>query len=252
MRINTISDNQLIFLGTAGGRFTVFNQLRKSAGIWFKINNKLFAIDPGPGALIEAIKHKLQPSSLSGIFLSHRHLDHCADINAIIESMTEGGHKKRGTVLAPYDATEIDPVILRYNRKNFTLINTNEFSSYDVDGIKIETKARHIHTVDVYGAIFDNRFSYIADTRYFDDLPNMYKTDIVIANVVFCHERKGFKHLSSDDIYKFLEVFKPKKFIITHFGLSFLKKKPWEVAKEISDKTGCDVVSAYDGMVVDI
>ncbi len=252
MRINTISDNQLIFLGTAGGRFTVFNQLRKSGGIWFNINGKIFAIDPGPGALIESIKHKLMPNKLSGIFLSHRHLDHCADINAVIESMTEGGHKKRGIVIAPYDATEIDPVILRYNRKNFTLINTNGFSTYVIDDVKIETKAKHLHPVDVYGAIFDNRFAYIPDTSYFDDLPYMYQADIVIANVVFCHKKKGFKHLNSDDVYRFLEIFKPKKFIMTHFGLSFLKKKPWEIAKEISNNTGCDVVAAYDGMVVDI
>jgi ribonuclease BN (tRNA processing enzyme) len=252
MKINTISDNQLIFLGTAGGRFTVFNQLRKSGGIWFKLKGKQFAIDPGPGALIESIKHKLPPNRLDGIFLSHRHLDHCADINSIIESMTEGGHKKRGVVLAPYDATEDDPVILRYNRKNFTLITTKEHKEYDIEGVKIKTKARHIHTVENYGAIFDDRFSYIPDTKYFDDLPKMYQTDIVIANVVFCHNREGFKHLNSDDIYRFIEIYKPKKFIMTHFGLSFLKKKPWDVAKEISKKTNCDVAAAYDGMVVDI
>ncbi len=252
MRINTISDNQLIFLGTAGGRFTVFNQLRKSGGIWFNINNRLFAIDPGPGALLESIKHKILPNRLSGIFLSHRHLDHCADINSIIESMTEGGHKKRGVVIAPYDATEEDPVILKYNRKNYTLINTKEFSKYDIDGVSIETKAKHKHTVETYGAVFGKKFAYIADTSYFDELPVYYDSGIVIANVVFCHKKSGFKHMNSDDVYKFLEVHKPDMFIITHFGLSFLREKPWEIAKTISQKTGCNVIAAYDGMRVDL
>ncbi len=254
-KVNTIENNQLIFLGTAGGRFTVFNQIRKSGGIWFKLNNKLFAIDPGPGALIESIKHKLYPSKLSGIFLSHRHLDHCSDINAVIESMTEGGHKKRGVVLAPYEATEEDPVILKYNRNNFKLINTQEFKTYEVDGVLIETKSKHIHTTETYGAIFsfENRaFAYIPDTLYFEELPKLYRVDIVIMNTVFHHQRSGFKHLSSDDVYRFLDVFKPKKTIITHFGLSFLRDKPWEVAKKISEKTGCDVVAAYDGMVVNL
>ncbi len=254
-RVNTIENNQLIFLGTGGGRFTVFNQIRKSGGIWFKLNDKLFAIDPGPGALVEAIKHKLYPNRLSGIFLSHRHLDHCADINSVIESMTEGGHKKRGTVLAPYEATEIDPVILRYNRKNFTLINQKEFSTYEVDRVKIETKAKHLHTTETYGAVFsfnNYSFAFIPDTLYFDELPKIYRADIVIMNTVFHHKRAGFKHLSSDDVYIFLEQFKPKKLIITHFGLSFLRDKPWDVAKKISSETGCDVVAAYDGMVVDL
>jgi len=254
-KINTISDNQLIFLGTAGGRFTVFNQIRKSGGIWFKLNGKLFAIDPGPGALIEAIKHKLYPSKLSGIFLSHRHLDHCADINSVIESMTEGGHKKRGVVLAPYEATEIDPVILKYNRKNFTLINTEEFYTYEVEGIRIETKAKHLHTTETYGAVFSfeaHNFAFIPDTLYFNEIPEFYRSNIVIMNTVFSHKRVGFKHLSSDDVYRFVDKFKPKRLIITHFGLSFLKEKPWEVAKKISEDTGCDVVAAYDGMVVDL
>ncbi|AEA33150.1 MBL fold metallo-hydrolase [Hippea maritima] len=254
-RINTISDNQLIFLGTGGGRFTVFNQIRKSGGIWFKLNGKLFAIDPGPGALVEAIKHKLYPSKLSGVFLSHRHLDHSADINAIIESMTEGGHKKRGTVLAPYEATEVDPVILHYNRKNFHLINQTEFSTYEVDGVKIEVKAKHLHTTETYGAVFSfssHKFAFIPDTLYFDDLSELYRADIVIMNTVFCHTRPGFKHLSSDDVCKFLEKHRPKKLIMTHFGLSFLKEKPWEVAKQIASETGVDVVAAYDGMVVEL
>ena len=255
MKVNTINNNQLIFLGTGGGRFTVFNQLRKSGGIWFMLNNKLFAIDPGPGALIEAIKHKLYPNKLSGIFLSHRHLDHCSDINAVIESMTEGGHKKRGVVLAPKEATEIDPVILKYNRKNFTLINTEEFAEYQIDGVKISTKKRHQHTTETYGAVFEfenHSFAYIPDTAYFDELTELYKSEIVIMNTVFCKPRSGFKHLSAMDVYRFLDGFKPKLLIITHFGLSFLKQKPWEVAKQISTETGCRVVAAYDGMVVDL
>ncbi len=254
-RVNTINDNQLIFLGTGGGRFTVFNQLRKSGGIWFKLNGKLFAIDPGPGALVEAIKHKLHPPKLSAIFLSHRHLDHSADMNALIESMTEGGHKKRGIVFAPREATEEDPVILKYNRKNFELINQAEFHTYEVNNVRVEVKRKHMHTTETYGAVFSfgsHGFAFIPDTLYFAELPELYKADIVIINTVFHHERKGFMHLSSDDIYKFLEKHRPNKLIMTHFGLSFLKEKPWEVAKKISEDTGCDVVAAYDGMVVDL
>ena len=254
-RINTVSDNQLIFLGTGGGRFTVFNQIRKSGVIWFKLNGKLFAIDPGPGALIEALKHKLHPNKLSAIFLSHRHLDHSADINTIIESMTEGGHQKRGVVFAPHEATDIDPVILLYNRKNYTLINQKEFETYDIDGVRIEVKCKHQHTTETYGAVFSYKsygFAFIPDTAYFDELADCYKSKIVIMNTVFCKRRTNFKHLAAEDVYRFVDKFKPKKLIITHFGLSFLKEKPWEVAKRISADTGVDVVAAYDGMVVDL
>ena len=60
-------------------------------------------IDPGPGSLIRCLrsKPKLDPSSLDGILLTHRHLDHAGDVNVMIEAMTEGGHKKRGSSLRP-------------------------------------------------------------------------------------------------------------------------------------------------------
>ncbi|RKX60208.1 MAG: MBL fold metallo-hydrolase, partial [Thermodesulfobacteriota bacterium] len=43
---------ELIFLGTAGGRYVVAKQLRASAGTLLKINNSYLLLDPGPGTLV--------------------------------------------------------------------------------------------------------------------------------------------------------------------------------------------------------
>ena len=108
----------LKFLGTAGARFVVSKQLRKSGGLWLSIDNTNVLIDPGPGSLIRCLssKPKLNPMDLDGIILTHRHIDHSNDINILIEAMTNGGFKKKGVVFAPSDALDDDPVILKYVR----------------------------------------------------------------------------------------------------------------------------------------
>ena len=70
--------NMIKFLGTAGARFVVSQQLRKSGGIWIRLDDSNVLIDPGPGTLIRCLssKPKLNPMNLDAIILTHRHLDH--------------------------------------------------------------------------------------------------------------------------------------------------------------------------------
>ncbi|MBU1999212.1 MAG: MBL fold metallo-hydrolase, partial [Candidatus Omnitrophica bacterium] len=106
------------FLGTAGARFVMIKQLRASAGLWISCQGTNVIIDPGPGSIVHCAKSrpKLDPSKLDAVILTHRHLDHCGDVNVMIEAMTEGGFKKRGLVFCPQDALEGDPVIFKYLR----------------------------------------------------------------------------------------------------------------------------------------
>ena len=73
-------------------------------------------VDPGPGALVRALSHvpPCNPRELDAIVLSHKHLDHSGDVNALIEAMTSGGFRRRGAVLAPADAFDDEPVVLPY------------------------------------------------------------------------------------------------------------------------------------------
>ena len=81
--------SSLLFLGTAGGRVLVFRQLRASGGLWLESNGTNILIDPGPGSLIRCLEQNLNPQTLDAIILTHKHLDHTADINVIIEACIE-------------------------------------------------------------------------------------------------------------------------------------------------------------------
>src|SRR6266513_4427603 len=107
---------KLTFMGTAGARFMVAKQLAASGGLYLEDEGTRLAMDPGPGAIVQYAKRKVDLAKLDGILLSHRHLDHCGDGNVMIEAIPEGGFRPRGPLLCPGDALAEDPVVLRYLR----------------------------------------------------------------------------------------------------------------------------------------
>lgn len=246
----------LKFLGTAGARFVMIKQLRASGGVWIFSQGANVLVDPGPGSLLRcaASRPKLDPSKLDGIILTHRHLDHSGDINVMIEAMTEGGFKKRGMVFCPSDAVGDDPVILKYARafpEKIEILEEN--SRYEVAGFKFQTSIRHIHPVLTYGLKFEidkTSVSLLTDTRYFDGLVDFYRTDILIISVVFFAPRPGIDHLSLPEAESLIKQIKPKKAILTHFGMTMLKAKPHIQAEELSQRLGIEVKAASDGMVL--
>jgi ribonuclease BN (tRNA processing enzyme) len=246
----------ITFLGTAGARFVVIRQLLASGGAWLNLGDTQILLDPGPGSLVQVAKNKLDPTKLEAIILSHKHLDHSADINIMIEAMTDGGTKKRGTVFAPADALNQDPVVLSYLRSYLQTIQVlAEGRSYTIDDISFKTPVRHKHPVETYGFVFQtprHTFSWIVDTRYFDDLAGHYEGDLLIINVVRLKPGARLGHLSLPEARSIIEQMRPRTAILTHFGMTMWRARPWEVAEKLTRETGITVIAARDGMKFDL
>jgi len=249
--------NQIIFLGTGGARVLVFKQLLASGGLWIEMEGTRIHLDPGPGALVQATKRKLDPTKLDAIVLSHRHLDHSADVNVMIEAMTTGGFNKRGLVFAPRDAYDEDPVILQYVRSYAKATYViEEGGEYEVGNVRFRAPVRHDHPSGVYGLVFESpgcRWSYIVDTRYFPELAEHYRAEVVVMHTVRLEESEIY-HLSIPDAKRIIQAMepKPKTAIITHFGMTVWRAKPWEVAARLSEETGVEVIAARDGMTFEL
>jgi phosphoribosyl 1,2-cyclic phosphodiesterase len=217
-------------------------------------------IDPGPGALVRCLnsKPKLEPSTLDGILLTHKHLDHSGDVNVMIEAMTEGGFKKRGVLFAPEDALEEDPVVLRYLRNYVeNVIVLKESTEYRIGEISFSTAQKHRHRVETYGINFKikpHSLSLISDTKFFPELPNLYRGEILIIHVARLKPvvDEPIEHLSVEDVKTILKKAKPKLTILTHFGMTMIRAKPWEVASELEKELGLKVIAASDGMKLDL
>lgn len=216
-------------------------------------------IDPGPGCLVRCArsKPKLDPAGLDAVILTHRHLDHSGDINVMIEAMTEGGFKKRGVVFCPSDALAVDPVVFKYVRKFPARIEVmSERRSYKVGSFEFQTSMRHIHPAETYGLKFKiggTRIGLLSDTAYFDGLPDFYaESDILIIGVVFVNPRPEIAHLSLSEAEVLIRRIKPKKAVLTHFGMSMLKGRPRILAEELSRRLKIEVTAATDGMNLDL
>ncbi|MFC2006781.1 MBL fold metallo-hydrolase [Chloroflexota bacterium] len=250
----------IIFLGTAGARFMITTQILASGGLWFNLAGTEILLDPGPGCIVQSTKRKLRAERLSAIILSHRHLDHSADTNIMVEAMTQGGLKQNGLLFAPADSLETEPVIFSFLKDRLEGVGIlQEGNSYSIGNISFTTPVRHIHSVETYGMIFrtpKHTFSYISDTLYFDDLSKHYGGDLLIMNIAFVAPRPPSKpspnlpveHLSVPDAEHLIRKIKPKVAILTHFGMGMWRAKPWEIADRLSQETGVKVIAARDGM----
>ena len=258
-----MADKDLVkFLGTAGARFVVAKQLRSSAGTFICLGGKNIVLDPGPGTLVRLAKSKpaIDVTKLDAVVLSHLHIDHSNDVNALIDAMTAGGFNKRGTLFAPASCLDGDDfVVLKYLRGFLERIVVLEPETrYSFDGVSITTSIPHDHGVETYGIRFehaDKQISFMVDTRYFPELLDCYSgSDLLVMNVVRLkpHDSGEVLHLCVDDAEKILGRLRPRKTVLTHFGMTMIRAKPWEVAKRLSDGLGMDVTAASDGMTLEL
>ncbi len=249
-------NDTITFLGTAGARFMVSKQLAASGGMWLNLNGTQVLIDPGPGCIVQTTKRKLNAEKLSAIIISHRHLDHAADTNVMIEAMTNGGFKKHGRLFLPADALGPEPVIFSYLKNYIEGITVLEAEkTYQTGNISFKTSVRHIHPVETYGMVFESSgqtIGYIADTRYFEGLARGYAAELIIINMVLTEPRPPVDHLSVPDVESIIKEIKPKIAILSHFGMHVWQSRPWLVAEEMSQKTGVRVIAARDGMKFDL
>ncbi|MFO7676232.1 MAG: MBL fold metallo-hydrolase [bacterium] len=248
--------DRVVFLGSGGARIVVAKQLRASGGIWLSLAGTEMLIDPGPGSLVRmtASRHRLDPASLSAVLLSHRHLDHSGDVNNVVEAMTLGGTRPGGILFAPDDALGgEDPVVLQYPRQFLSrVVRLRESGTYEVGAVRFSCPVRHRHRGEVYGFRFETpgrSLAYVADTAYFPELVNFYRADVMILNVVRL-EPSELDHLCADDARQIIAAVRPQLAILTHFGMTMLRARPWEVARELGKATGVRTIAASDDRLV--
>ena len=263
MKDKSLSSDTITFLGTGGARFMITSQILATGGLWLSLDGTEILIDPGPGCIVQVAKRKLKPEKLSAIILSHRHLDHSADVNIMVEAMTQSGFKQHGYLFAPADSLDEEPVIFSYLRNYLEGITVlQEGKSYSIGNVSFSTPVRHIHQVETYGMVFRtarHTFSYIADSRYFDGLCQHYGGQLLIINLVFLeprppsdNPRTPTEHISVTDAERIIRGLKPRAAILTHFGMGVWRAKPWLIAESLTEKTGVKVIAARDGMEFDL
>ena len=244
---------KLTFMGTAGARFMVAKQLAASGGLYIEEGNTRLSLDPGPGAIVQYAKRKVDLTKLDAIVISHRHLDHSNDVNVMIEAMTDGGFRHRGRLYCPSDALDGDPVVLKYIRQfPQEIVALEPETEYTVGEVTFTTTPRHVHQVETYGFRFGNRLGWVTDSAYYDGIAEQHKADVMVIHLVLMECRAGLPHLCLDDAERIIREAKPRLAILTHYGMTVWRAHPWELAEDLSQRIGTEVKAARDGMSVEL
>jgi phosphoribosyl 1,2-cyclic phosphodiesterase len=244
---------KLTFMGTAGARFMVAKQLAASGGLYIEDGDARISLDPGPGAIVQYAKRKVDLTKLDAIVISHRHLDHCGDVNVMVEAMTEGGFARRGRLFCPSDALDEDPVVLQYLRRfPQEVVRLQPETTYKVKGLEFSTSPRHKHQVETYGFRFGDRLGWVTDSAYYDGIAEQHKADVMVIHVVLMQCRAELPHLCLHDAERIIREAKPRLAILTHYGMTVWRAHPWELAADLTQRLGIEVKAARDGMSVDV
>jgi len=249
---------EVVFLGTGGGRFTTITQKRRTGGIRILSNRLNLHVDPGPGALIYSLEAGLNPQKLKAVLISHRHPDHCTDAEILVEAMTRGMLKKRGTVAAPSNILtgnkETGPAISTYHQQMIQkVIVMKPGVNFMMGRTKVAaTQARHTDT-EAVGFRFEipevGAIGYTADTEYFEGIEEEYRgVRILIVSVMRPLGSPWTGHMTPKEAIKLVEGVKPEMAVATHFGMKMLFSGPNYEVKLIEEKTGVPTVAAFDGM----
>jgi len=249
---------KLVFLGTGGDAIVVGKQLRSAGGIILQVEDNQFHIDPGPGAIARARDYGINLRNNVAVLVSHNHMNHCNDINAIISAMTLGGLDKKGVLVTNSSALNGSEDMQTYLTKyHLGMIERNIVLEPDqrvgINEIEIRaTKAHHTDPTAIGFKFMTPRFilGYTGDTGYNQSLVEDFKdAEIMIMNVTHAEEVDK-EHLNLEDVKRLLKKIKPKLAIITHFGIKMEEIDILNEARTIQRQTKVQTIAAKDGMAI--
>lgn len=244
---------KLKFLGTGGGRYVTAEQKRKTSGMLLKTEETKIHIDPGPGALVEAQENN--PEETEAVLVTHAHLDHANDTEAIIEMMTYC-HDQPGTIFANESAlkgySDVEKRISSYHQDLCRDVhNLSEEKEVEFKDITIESQEMFHGDPKVFGFKLsdgDKKWGFWSDSQYSTELTEFYSDcDMLVINCSRPRNNSVKGHTDSGDIPEIMEDTEVKTAIITHFGYLFLenmeKEKEW-----LEENVDAKLIFAEDGM----
>jgi len=261
-------DDELVILGSGGGRHHIRTQYRATGGILYKFNGIQAHIDPGPGAIVRINQYNEDPTKTELFIVTHIDIDHFNDLCAIIESSRERLHDKnydyfkKGTLITTEETLKFVP---KYHQDMLeTIVSFKAGDVFNYKGAEIiGTKVVHSQ-VEGFGVIFhlkDYTIAFTSDTRVFKGFSEQFSgVDVLVLNLLRPDSVVCRRHLCTDEVIPYLNKIKPslKGLLITHFGSymdsPFSPKNfiPSQIEK-LKEKTDINtIIAAEDGLKIKI
>jgi phosphoribosyl 1,2-cyclic phosphodiesterase len=250
--------DELVFLGTGGGRYNTLFQKRSTGGLIYKTCSHQLHIDPGPGALLRCKECNVYPFETDVLIATHHHIDHVNDLNLMIEGATHATKKKRGTLIVPKVIIDEKTVTDYHKSLLDEIIVLKAGQNTAVNGLRIQAvKCKHREPNGIGYKFYTPEYClyYTGDTIVYPGFErNLKDVDVLIANTILPgNENLGY-HLCTNDLISVIKNSKHNlKLIITnHFGLKMLRTGPEKEASKIMKETGVKTIAATDSLIIKI
>lgn len=237
----------------------VINQLRASGGWILEMDDQMFHIDPGPGALARAKQYGVPLRRVTGVIISHAHPDHYADAEMVVEAMTLGTHKKRGVIIGSANVIKgwekHHPVFSPYHlnaAERYEILEPGKETS--IGKIRIKATPTNHGEEKGIGFVFEgkNKVGYTSDGEYFEGQEKHFSgCDVLIINCLRPRGERWPTHMNSEQAVKLISKTRPKLAVLKHFGMRMLKAVPEKEAAWMEKETGIKTIAARDGMVLE-
>ncbi|MFX0022261.1 MAG: MBL fold metallo-hydrolase [Candidatus Hermodarchaeota archaeon] len=261
--------DEIVILGSGGGRHHIRTQHRATGGILYKFNDIQAHIDPGPGAIVRINQYQEDPVKTELFIVTHGHVDHYSDLSAIIESSREilhdknYGYFKKGTLITTHEVLKyISGYHLNMLKEVIKFKAGDKINYKDVE--IIATKTVHSPSNEGFGVKFclkDYSIAFTSDTMVFPGFSEEFSgCNILVLNLLRPNSNLCKRHLCTDEVIPYLNKIDPPLFglIITHFG-SFMdgprstKNYVPSQVKKLHETTNIkNIVAAEDGLKISI
>ncbi len=235
---------------------------RVQSGILIEIDGESILFDIGPGVFHRLTQLNVDLSSISSIFLSHFHVDHCSDFLMLCQNLWLSGHDKPLNIYGPPSIRQwirgIFDIAFPYARdrliinvavlKEHEAVQVGEATISNVPTVhgNMETRALKIE--------WRNRsFVYSSDTAPCRDVIDLAKgVDVLVheCNWLDGPNPEGV-HTTPSELARIVEEASPKKLVLTHVSPEVVDKKD-KVLEIISRRTNAEVIMGEDLMSFEI
>ncbi len=226
---------ELNILGS--GTFVPENN-RRCPGYLVKTREQCIALDFGRGAIDSLLALKLDPLQLDGIFISHLHADHAAELIPYFQLVFDTPNRETPFPKRIYGPRGIRQAINEMLRafhlnghKNLGRIEIHEILSGDeIKGADWRLRCNEvIHDPRITSLCFviaseGKKFVYSGDSSACQELKSCcMDADAALLEATLPLERRPRGHLSGAEVGKIAEEAHVKKLIVTHIAGIYLK-----------------------------
>jgi ribonuclease BN (tRNA processing enzyme) len=235
---------------------------RVQSGILVEDGDHRILLDIGSGVLHRLTQLEIDFNTIDSVFISHFHIDHCADFLPLCQSLWLSGYDTTLNLFAP-------PTVRDWSRAVFDIA-----FKYLREKILIETTALDENHVVPRGNLtivagptlhgnYDTRafrvehngksLTFSSDTAPCRDIIDLAKgTDVLIheCNWIDGPHPEGV-HTSPSELAKIAEEINPSKIVLTHLSPEVVASKD-KVIEIVNRRTNAEVLLGEDLMTIDL